>query len=150
MIRKATLNDAQAIYDLISQWAKKAALLNRSLNSIYESIRDFWVYQENEKIVACVALHSVGWQDLGEIRSLAVLENFQEKGIGKILVEKCLEEAVSLEIKAIFALTFVPDFFIKLGFRTIERSQLPHKIWSDCVECIYFPNCKEEAVIYNL
>jgi amino-acid N-acetyltransferase len=79
-----------------------------------------------------------------------VSEKFQGHGIGRRLVKECLKEAAELGVKNIFALTFIPGFFKKLGFRAIQRKKLPHKIWSDCINCIYFPDCSEEAVIYRV
>ncbi|MCM8786551.1 MAG: N-acetyltransferase [Candidatus Omnitrophica bacterium] len=150
MIRKAKISDAESIYKIINSWAKKGRLLERSLNYIYENIRDFWVYEYNRKVVGCCALHIVGWEGLAEIKSLAVKKEYHNKGIGKKLVLRCLEEAKSLGVKKVFALTFIPSFFLKLKFLSINRRQLPHKIWSDCVNCIFFPNCHEEAVIYTI
>jgi amino-acid N-acetyltransferase len=150
MLRKATIKDVQQIYDLINFWSTKGRLLNRSLNSIYEHTRDFWVYQEGNEIVGCCAMHVVGWQNLGEVRSLSVAKKFQGKGVGSKLVRKCIQEAKSLGIIEVFALTFVPDFFKNIGFKDSDKKYLPHKIWSDCVNCVYFPNCKEECVIYKI
>lgn len=150
MIRKAKLSDAKALYNLINSWAKQGRLLGRSLNYLYENIRDFWIFEEKNKIIACCALHIVGWQDLGEIKSLVVAENFQQRSIGTQLVSKCLEEAENLGIKKVFALTFVPKFFKKLKFKEINMKVLPHKIWSDCVDCVYFPDCKEKAVLIKI
>jgi amino-acid N-acetyltransferase len=150
MIRKAKLSDSSQIHQLINSCAKKGRVLERSLNYIYEHIRDFWVYSENKKVIGCCALGVVGWQNLGEVKSLVVARQYQGRGIGKRLAKKCIEEAPSLEITSVFALTFVPDFFKKLGFHSIERKDLPHKIWSDCINCSYFPDCCEEAVILKL
>ncbi|MCF7907763.1 MAG: N-acetyltransferase [Candidatus Omnitrophica bacterium] len=150
MIRKATLTDSKKIQALINAWAKEGRVLERSLNYIYEHIRDFWVYTQGKRIIGCCALSVVGWQDLGEVKSLAIAKSFQGRGIGKKLVLKCLEEARRLEVSNIFALTFVPQFFKKLGFKKISRKKLPHKIWSDCIHCMSFPNCSEEAVILKL
>jgi len=150
MIRKAKIKDTRQIYDLINYWAKQRAMLGRSLNAIYENIRDFWVFEENDRIVACCALHVIGWQGLGEIKSLAVDKRFHGRGIGRGLVEICLQESHSLGLQDVFALTFVPDFFKSLGFRKIDKKKLPHKIWSDCVECVFFPDCKEIAVFFSL
>ncbi len=150
MIRKATLSDSKQIQLLINAWAKKGKLLERSLNYIYENIRDFWVYTERERIAACCGLSVVGWEDLGEIKSLVVTKKMQSKGIGTKLVKKCLQEAKKLGVKNIFALTFVPDFFKKLGFTEIDRKDLPHKIWSDCINCLSFPDCCEHAVILRI
>lgn len=150
MIRKAKISDAEDIYKIIQDWAKKGRLLERSLNYIYENIRDFWVYEYKGKIVGCCALHIVGWENLAEIKSLAVKKEYQNKGIGKQLVLKCIKEAKELGIKKVFALTFIPSFFIKLKFVPFKREELPHKIWSDCINCVFFPNCHEEAVIYTI
>lgn len=147
MIRKARIADAQHIYSLINFWAKEGKVLERSLTYIYEHIRDFWVCEEKKKIVACCALHIVGWQNLGEVKSLVVAKQFQRKGIGRTLVDKCREEARSLGIRKVFALTFCPEFFKGLGFKVIALKELPHKIWSECVNCVSFPDCKEIAVI---
>ncbi|MDD4954709.1 MAG: N-acetyltransferase [Candidatus Omnitrophica bacterium] len=149
-IRKARITDAKEIYAIINSWSQEGKVLERSLNYIYENIRDFWIYETKNKIIGSCALHVVGWQDLGEVKSLVVLKNFQDKGIGTKLVSQCIKEAKSMGIKSVFALTFVPQFFKKLGFREIDRKNLPHKIWSDCVDCIYFPDCQEKAVILHL
>ena len=98
---------------------------------------------------AC-ALHIVGWDDLAEIKSLVVVKEYQRKGIGKKLVSVCIEEAKSLGVKRVFALTFVGAFFRKLGFKKIAKEKLPHKIWSECVTCPYFPHCKEKAFILKI
>ena len=150
MIRKAKLTDSKQILSLINSWAKKGKVLERSLNDIYENIRDFWVYTEKNKIIGCCALHVVGWQDLGEIKSLAVAKTRQKTGIGTKLVKKCISEAKELGVKEVFALTFAPGFFKRLGFKNIDRKELPHKIWTDCIKCIHFPNCCEEALTVKL
>ncbi len=150
MLRKANINDAKSIYSLISCWAKRKVVLERSLNYIYEHIRDYWVFVYKGKIVGASSLHVVGWNELGEIKSLVVDKRYHKKGIGKALVNACIEEAVNLKVKSVFALTFVPSFFKKCGFRKINKSKLPQKIWSDCINCVYFPHCKEEALILRI
>jgi len=150
MLRKAKLKDAEEIYSLINFWAKRKRVLERSLNYIYENIRDFWVYEKNKKIIGACALHIIGWQDLAEIKSLVVKKNHQNKGIGKQLVKACINEAKELGVKKIFVLTFIGDFFKKMGFKKIRKTRLPQKIWSECVNCVYFPECKEEAFILKV
>ena len=150
MIRKANINDARHIYSLINYGAKKGKVLERSLNYIYEHLRDFWVCVEGKRIVACCALGIVGWQDLGEVKSLVVAKEFCHRGIGKKIVKRCVGEAKKMGIKKVFALTFIPGFFKTLGFKTVARTKLPHKIWSDCINCVHFPDCKEEAVIFDI
>jgi amino-acid N-acetyltransferase len=150
MIRKAKISDAKQIQALIQLWAKKGKMLERPLNYVYENIRDFWVFEADNKIVGCCALHIVGWESLAEIKSLAVAPKYQGRGIARALLESCLDEAKSLNLDKIFALTFVLKFFQKLGFKKTDRNKLPHKIWSDCINCTFFPDCHEEAVIINV
>ncbi|MGI6295798.1 MAG: N-acetyltransferase [Armatimonadota bacterium] len=148
-IRRAKATDAKNIQKLINTFAAKDEMLPRSLNSIYENIRDFLVIEENSGVVGCCALH-VTWGDLAEIRSLAVDETTQGRGYGRLLVERCLDDARELGLPKVFALTYVPDFFEKLGFSRISKSELPHKIWSECINCPKFPDCGEEAVQLEL
>ncbi len=150
LIRKAAICDAEGIHKLVTAFALKGVMLPRSLNSIYDNIRDFWVIDEDGVLVGCAALHIVGWEGLAEVRSLSVMKEAQGNGYGRILVERCIEEAKDLGVKKLFALTFVPDFFARLGFALEEKDKLPHKIWSDCIDCPFFPNCTEVAVIIHL
>ncbi len=149
VLRKAKPKDMVRVHELINLYAKEGLLLPVSLNSLYDNVRDFWVFEVDGKIVGCSALH-ITWEDLAEIRSLAVEPSFRGKGIGKKLVEACLEEARSLEIKRVFVLTYQVEFFKKLGFGEIEKGLLPHKVWTDCLNCPKFPNCDETAMIKEL
>ena len=124
-------------------------MLPRSLNTIYENIRDFYVLEQDGQIVGCCALH-VTWGDLAEVKSLAVDENAQGKQLGRQLVDACLNDAREMGIPKVFALTYVPGFFEKLGFHSVDKSTLPHKIWSECINCHKFPDCGEEAVAREL
>ena len=149
MIRKAQIRDIKEIQKLINSFAKKDLMLPRSLNELYESMRDFWVAEENNKVVGCCALH-ISWDDLAEIKSLAVAKNRQGKGIARELVLACLDEAKKLGAKRIFALTYKPDYFKKFGFKRIKNADLPHKIWAECINCCKFPNCQEVALLKTL
>jgi amino-acid N-acetyltransferase len=148
-IRKAKMLDIKQIHKFINEFAKKESMLPRSLNDLYENIRDFFVFDDGDVIKGVCALHIL-WEDLAEIRSLAVKEEFQGTGIGKSLIKKCLQEARDLGIKRVFTLTYIPEFFKKLGFLEIEKTKLPHKIWGDCIRCPKFPECDEYALIINL
>jgi amino-acid N-acetyltransferase len=90
------------------------------------------------------------WKDLAEIESLAVSEALQGKGLGRKLVEACLHEARGLGLDKVFTLTYVPEFFVKLGFYEVDKSCLPHKIWADCLKCPKFPDCDETALMLQL
>ncbi len=149
MVRKAKLKDISVIYSLIEKYATAGLLLPRSLSSLYEHVRDFWVYEEAGEILGCVALQIV-WKDLAEIRSLAVREDKTGEGIGGKLVEACLKEAVELGVKKVFSLTYAKDFFEKMGFKEVEKNSLPHKVWKECISCVKFPECDETAVIIDL
>jgi len=149
MIRKARIEDIKQIQKLINSFAKQNLMLDRSLNELYDNLRDFWVYVENNKIVGCAGLH-ICWDDLVEIKSVAVVKNKQGKGIGKKLILTCLDEAKQLGAKRIFVLTYKPDYFKKLGFKRVKTSDLPHKIWAECINCCKFPNCQEIALLKTL
>ncbi len=148
-IRKAVLADVPDIQKLINYFAKKDMMLPRSLNHLYENIRDYYVAEEKGKMVGCAALHIV-WGDLAEVNSLAVRESHKGRGTGRALVLKCLAEARALGIARVFALTYVPRFFRRCGFSGIAKSKLPQKIWSDCLNCPKFPDCGEVSVAIDL
>ncbi|MCL4457634.1 MAG: N-acetyltransferase [Nitrospirae bacterium] len=148
-IRKAKISDIKHIHKFVNEFAKKEEMLPRALNELYEEIRDFFICEEDGIIKGVCALHIL-WEDLAEIRSLAVKEEYQRLGIGKSLVKKCLKEARDLGIKKVFALTYQPDFFKKAGFYETDKAKLPHKIWGDCLKCPKFPECDEHAVITYL
>jgi amino-acid N-acetyltransferase len=149
MIRKAILQDARQIHQLLLVYAKDGLVLPRSLMDIFEAIRDFYVFVDDDKVVGAAALN-ICWEDLAEVRSLVVHENFGGRGIGKHLVEACISEARQLGIGRVFALTYQQVFFEKLGFEVIEKAELPQKIWGDCIKCAKFPECDEIALILKL
>ncbi len=146
MIRKALLKDIKQMQELINSFAKDNIMLPRSLNELYDNIRDFWVYKDKGKIIGCAALH-ICWDNLAEVKSLAVKKTMQKKQIGTELVTRCLEEAKVLGAKKVFALTYKPEFFKKFGFRRVKHSDLPHKVWAECINCPKFPNCQEIALL---
>lgn len=145
MLRKATVADVKKIQKLVNYYAKRERMLPRSLNELYENIRDFFVYEERGNVQGVCALH-VDWEDLAEIKSLAVARQKSGKGIGAKLLDQCLKDAKKLGVRRVFALTYIPEFFEKFGFEIVDKKELPHKIWSECIRCMYFPNCKEIAM----
>ena len=148
-VRKARVDDGPAIQNLVNYYARKEVMLPLSLSDVYERLRDFSVYEEKGELVGCCALHVV-WGDLAEIRSLAVRSEARERGIGQALFKSCVKEAPGLGVRRVFALTFVPGFFRKLGMAEVEKDALPHKVWSDCVRCPRFPNCDEVALVADV
>ncbi len=148
-IRKAAIQDVKSIHSLINHYAREERMLPRSMNEIYENIRDHTVCEDNNEIVGVCALH-VLWEDLGEIRSLAVRRTLQGHGIGQKLVKRSITEAKRLGLRRIFVLTYSPDFFRSLGFKDVDKSELPHKVWGDCLRCHKFPDCDESALIMEI
>lgn len=151
MIRKAQIKDVRAIHSLLQQYGSKGELLPRPLSKLYDHIRDFLVYIEapDETLLGCCALQ-ICWEDMAEIRSLAVHPLHQKKKIGAQLVEAALTDARSFNVAKVFTLTYQPEFFRKYGFSRIEISDLPLKIWGDCLSCVKFPNCDETAMMMDL
>lgn len=146
MFRKAKITDIKHIQLLINYFAKQDVMLPRSLNELYENLRDFWVVEDKDKIIGCCALH-VSWEDLAEVKALAVDKKHQGKGIGKELVWACLNEAKELGAKKVFVLTYKPEYFKLFGFKKVKHEDLPHKIWAECINCCKFPNCQEIALL---
>lgn len=148
-IRKATVRDIPEVQRLINHFARKEEMLPRSLNELYETIRDIFVCEKDGLIVGTCSLHIL-WEDLAEVRSLAVRKEARKEGIGTGLVRRALREAKALGVKQVFVLTYMPEFFKRLGFREIDKSTLPHKIWGECLKCHRFPNCDEVALIKEI
>jgi amino-acid N-acetyltransferase len=136
-----------AIQELIRTFADRKLMIRRSQGELYESIREFLVATDDDgQIIGCAALH-VFWEDLAELKCLAVSERAQGRGVGRKLVDACWEAARELEIPSVFTLTYVAGFFERCGYHQIEKADLPHKIWNECVRCPLFPSCNEIALI---
>lgn len=149
-IRPARVGDVPAICELIRTFADRRLMIRRSLGELYESIREFIVATDDDgKVVGCAALH-VFWEDLAELKCLAVSERCQGSGVGRKLVDACWKSATELQLQSVFTLTYVPEFFEKCGYRQIDKSELPHKIWNECVRCPLFPSCTEVALIRSI
>ena len=145
--RKATFADVDEIHDLIAGYAAQGVMLPKPHSTLYEALREFVVAVdvESKKIVGVGALH-LTWNELAEVRSMAVHENYSRRGIGSSIVKKLLEEGQTLGVKNFFTLTYRPEFFKSLGFTTTTKESLPHKIWKECIDCPKFPNCDEIAM----
>ena len=145
-VRKARVADAGAVQALVNHYARQERMLSLSLSDVYERLRDFFVFEEGGEVLGCCALHVV-WEDLAEIRSLAVREGAMGRGIAGALFDACVAEAPGLGGGRVFALTYVPGFFEKRGLVLTDKEALPHKVWADCVRCPHFPNCDEVALV---
>src|SRR5450759_2157868 len=152
MLRKARIDDVKTIHRMINSSAGKGEMLPRSLMDIYNSLRDFFVYyDEDESSVGGICAMNSIWENLAEIRSLYVDENYRGKGIGKELVEACVSEAITLGLFKIFTLTYKRELFAQMAFKEVDKTSLPEKIWSDCLRCSKYPDyCDEVAMIMEL
>ena len=151
MIRKATIKDIVSIHGLLQIYGDQGKLLARPLSELYDHVRDFYVWQDSERdtVKGCCALQFC-WEDLAEIRSLAVHPQYLGQGIGAGLIHKAIEEAQTFKVRQVFTLTYEPEFFSRFGFTKTDRSQLPLKIWADCIICVKFPDCDETAMVKSL
>ena len=149
MIRNARLDDVEIIRELINEYAEQEIMLFRSLADLYDSLRDFKLYEYEGRVVGCCALQIV-WGDLAEVKSLAVAPGYQGKGIGSDLLQAMIAEARELHLPKIFTITLEAPFFIKAGFSQVPMDTLPHKVWSECVHCPKQDKCDEIAMVLNL
>lgn len=145
-VRKASMQDIPALLDLINGYAAKGIMLPRTEFELSENMRDFMVAYEGRQLVGCGAMHFYS-PTVGEVRSLAVAEDNRTHGIGRLLVDSLVYEAKLYGLDAVFAFTYVPEFFAKVGFGAVERGELPLKAWKDCLRCPKFNSCDEIAVL---
>ena len=152
-VAKASIGDAQPIHDLVNFYAQRGDMLPRTMGEVYENLRDFFVARDESTVegdfLGCVALHIV-WSDLAEVKSLAVPESAQTRGLGSLLVRATIDEARRLGLARLFALTYLPTFFERLGFVQADVMTLPRKVWNECYRCPKFPSCNEIALTYDL
>lgn len=149
-IEKPTISDVEQVKKIVDYFAKKQDILPRPIEDITERIREFVVAKDNDIVIGTSSLR-LYYPDLGEIRTITVYDKYQHKHIGKMLVDFEINEAKKLNVKYLFALTFREIFFERMGFKLIDKKELPlKKIWEDCIKCPFFPDCKEEAMIMNL
>jgi amino-acid N-acetyltransferase len=148
-VRKATMGDIHALLALINGYATDGIMLPRTEFEMSENIRDFSVAYEGTQLVGCGALHFYT-PTSGEVRSLAVQPGIKTRGVGRRIIEGLEQEAVENDLHALFAFTYVPDFFRKMGFREVERGELPLKVWKDCLRCPKFQCCDEIAMVKAL
>jgi len=149
MIRPAELADVEKMQALINNFAAQEKMLSRTLFELYCGIRDYRVLVRGGEIIGTCALQ-IAWRDLAEVKALTVVPEFQGQGSGRLLVEDALLEARQLGIKQVFTLTYVSGFFLKLGFKPVGKETLPQKVWMECVRCVKFPDCDEQALVVEL
>jgi amino-acid N-acetyltransferase len=146
VVRKAAMHDIEPLLELINGYAAKGIMLPRTEFELSENMRDFSVAYDGSRLLGCGALHFYS-PVMAEIRSLAVAEDTKTNGVGRRIVESLVEEARAYALGAVFAFTYVPGFFAKVGFAEVERGELPLKAWKDCLRCPKFQSCDEIAVL---
>ena len=149
ILRAAAIHDVVYIHDLLETYASMGNLLPRPMSELYRHLRDFFVIEINGRVAACGALE-IFTENLGEVRSLVVADAYKARGLGKLLVERIAEEARQIGLRRLMALTYVPAFFHKLGFKTVAKDTLPEKVWGICLKCYKYNNCDETAVLLEL
>ncbi|MDO8670591.1 MAG: N-acetyltransferase [Dehalococcoidia bacterium] len=147
-VDRARLSDVPQIHKLVNLFADRDEMLHRPLSELYENVRDYFVIRHEGRLIGCVALH-VTWLDLAELKALAVDLEWQGKGLGSKLAAACLEEAREMDIATVYALTYRPGFFARFGFKVVDISQLPRKVWGECYRCPKFPDCDEIAMVHH-
>lgn len=152
-MRPARITDVPAIQQIINSHAELGKMLFKSYAQLYEHLRDFAVFEVEEngktRVVGCVGV-TIIWADLAEVRSLAVDREYIGRGIGRKLVEWCVDESRRLGIRKLMSLTYEQVFFAKLGFVVVEKETLPLKVWTDCVVCPKRDVCDEIAMVREL
>ena len=147
---RATVHDAEGIHRLVNFWAAQGQMLPRTLGETYENLRDFFVVRDaGGQVIGCASLH-ITWSDLAELKSLAVQESQQSRGAGAALVRACVEEGRALGLERLFALTYRPGFFERLGWAQADVMNLPRKVWNECYRCPKFPGCDEIAMVIDV
>lgn len=148
--RKARMTDTENIHTLINNYAEKGLMLARSRSMIYESLREFTVVEGDDgEFLGVGGLHII-WEDLAEIRALALTPQAVGRGIGKELIEALVNEAKELGVLRVFALTYQTEFFARCGFEVIMKEEMSPKVWKECINCPKFPNCDEVAMIRHI
>ena len=149
-IRKARISDAAGICSLVNYYAERGRMLHRSLESLYDSLREFQVAVDaDDQVIGCVAVDVV-WADLAEVKSLAVSPDYRGRGRGRTLIEAAVADAQALGVKRLFALTYEKEFFLRNGFELADRQSLPEKVWRECIACPKADACDELAVTRTL
>jgi len=144
-IRVAEAGDVEAIHQILLPFAEKHLILPRTRDDIFQHLQQFIVAVYDGGVAGATAMQIYG-TNLAEVRSLVVNEGHQHLGIGRLLVEACEKWGAGLGLACIFALTYVPDFFARMGYERVPKESLPHKIWTVCVHCEKFSHCDEIAM----
>ncbi len=151
LVRKAGITDVETMHRLINSYASQGVMLPKTLLQLYENLRDYTVATDPSLtgLAGCGALH-IYWENLAEIRALAVSPDVPRRGVGSMLVRALTGEARSLGIGRVFLFTYVPEFFARFGFTKTEHSSMPLKVFNECFQCPKFNMCDEIAMVMDL
>lgn len=148
-VEKARIADVPQIHKLVNSYGYRGLMLSRPLSELYENVRDFYVVRFDDLVAGCGALH-VCWEDLVEIKSVAVAEAKAHQGIGAAIVWACIDEAREMDVAEVFVLTYETEFFGQFGFERVNLMELPRKVWGECQRCPKYPDCDEVAMVRKL
>lgn len=148
-VRPAVASDVPQVHELIKFHAQMGRMILRGFDELYSDLRSFMVAEENGELLGCASVH-IFWNNLAELKCVAVKENQQRRGIGRAVVNACHADLMRLGIERAFALTGATTFFEKLGYEVVNKDSLPRFIWGECVRCPSFPVCNEEAMVFEL
>ena len=151
-VQKARLSDVNEMYRIVNYYAERQQMLPKTQLQLYENLRDYSIAvgpSASSQVLGCGALH-IYWEDLAEIRALAVAPEMTHKGVGTALVEQLLDEARELEIEQVFLFTYEPRFFARFGFIQVEHRTMPLKVYNECFHCPKFNKCDELAMVLHL
>jgi len=149
VLRRARVPDVPAMQKIINFYADRNEMLPRSLNELYENVRDYFVLEREGEVIGCCAMH-VTWSDLAEVKGLALRDECRGRRLGETLVYACLSDAREFGVARLFVLTYIPDYFERFGFRRVEKAELPQKVWTECIRCPKFPDCGEVSMVLDL
>lgn len=148
-VRPAVAADVPKVHELIKYHAQMGRMILRGFDELYSDLRSFMVAEDQGELLGCASVH-IFWNNLAELKCVAVKENQQRRGIGRAVVDACHQDLKRLGIERAFALTGATTFFEKLGYRVVAKDSLPRFIWGECVRCPSFPVCNEEALVFDL
>jgi amino-acid N-acetyltransferase len=145
--RKPIVSDAVELTHLIN---RDDSILPRSLHYVFQNLRDFTLIEEEGRIIGCGSLHIL-WEDIAEVRSVTFADaESAQNGLFHQLIDAFLDEGRKLGVRQVFALTYDPERYVKLGFRLTDRAQVQRLVWNECINCVHFPDCAEKPVIFDL
>jgi amino-acid N-acetyltransferase len=152
LVRKARLSDVNELFRIINYYAERQQMLPKTQLQLYENLRDYSIAAgapASDRVFGCGALH-IYWENLAEIRALAVAPEMTDQGVGTALVERLLNEARELEIEQVFLFTYEPKFFARFGFIQVEHRTMPLKVYNECFHCPKFNKCDELAMVLHI